>query len=90
MLIVTGLRVRVAIDSLQCPPGILEFHLYVFVLLRVHFLFVLPLAGRRTIFALLLHLFTELFYELLDLPALRCNMLRGVVHFVLSSSLLDS
>jgi hypothetical protein len=70
MLIVTGLRVRVAIDSLQCPPGILEFHLYVFVLLRVHFLFVLPLAGRRTILALLLHLFTELFYELLDLPAL--------------------
>jgi hypothetical protein len=39
--------------------------------------------GRRAILALLLHLFTELFRELLDLPALRCGMARGVMHRVL-------
>jgi hypothetical protein len=60
----------VAIDNLQCPPGILELYLYVFLLMWVHFLFALPLAGRRTILALLLHLFAELFSELLDLLAL--------------------
>jgi hypothetical protein len=27
---VTGLRVGVAVNGLQCPPGILELHLYVF------------------------------------------------------------
>jgi hypothetical protein len=69
-LVVTGLRVGVAIDGLQRPPGILELHLYVFLLLRVHFLFALPLVGRLAVLALLLHLFAELFCELLDLPAL--------------------
>jgi hypothetical protein len=70
VLVVTGLRVGVAIDGLQCPLGILKLHLCVFLLLGVHLLLALPLAGRRAILALLLHLFTELFCELLDLPAL--------------------
>jgi hypothetical protein len=69
-LVVTGLRVGVAIDGLQCPLGILKLHLCVFLLLGVHLLLALPLAGRCTILALLLHLFAELFSELLDLPAL--------------------
>jgi hypothetical protein len=73
-LIVTGLRVGVAID------GILKLHFCVFLLLGVHLLLALPLVGRPAILALLLHLFTELFRELLDLPALRCGMAYGVVH----------
>jgi hypothetical protein len=70
VLVLIGLRVGVAIDGLQCPPGILELHLYVFLLLRVHFLFALPLVGRRAVLELLLHLLMELFHELLDLLAL--------------------
>jgi hypothetical protein len=68
-LIAAGLRVGVAIDSLQHPFGILELH---FLLLPfAYLLFPLPLAGGCTILArLLLHLFAELFCELLDLPAL--------------------
>jgi hypothetical protein len=69
-LVIAGLRVGVAIDGVQCPLGILELHLCVFLLLGVHLLLALPLAGRRAILALLLHLFTELFHELPDLPAL--------------------
>jgi hypothetical protein len=79
-LVVIGLRVRVTIDGLQCPPGILELHLYIFLLLWVHFLFALPLAGRCAILALLLHLVTELFRELLDLSALQRGMACGVMH----------
>jgi hypothetical protein len=71
-LVVTGLRVGVAIDGLQCPLGILKLHICVFLLLGVQLLLALLLAGRRTILALLLHHFVELFRELLDLPALRC------------------
>jgi flagellar biosynthesis protein FliQ len=69
-LAVAGLRVGVAIDGLQCPLGILKLHLCVFLPLVVHLLLALPLAGRRTILALLLHLFVKLFRELLDLPTL--------------------
>jgi hypothetical protein len=58
-LIVTRLKVKVAIDDLQCPPGILELHLYVFLLLQVNFLFALPLMGRCAILARLLHLLAE-------------------------------
>jgi hypothetical protein len=50
-LIVIGLRVKVDIDGLQCPPGILKLHLYIFLLLRDLFLFTLTLAGRRTVLA---------------------------------------
>jgi hypothetical protein len=69
-LVIAGLRVGVAIDDLQCPLGILKLHLCIFLLLRVHLLLALPLAGRRAILALLLHRFAELFRKLLDLSAL--------------------
>jgi hypothetical protein len=69
-LVVTGLRVGVAIDGLQCPPGILKLHLCIFLLLGLYLLLALPLARRHAIVALLLHLFTELLHELLDLQAL--------------------
>jgi hypothetical protein len=85
-LVVAGLRVRVAIDGLQCPLGILKLHLYVFLLLGVYLLLALPLTERRAILVLLLHLFTELFHELLDLPALRRGMARGVVHRALRAA----
>jgi hypothetical protein len=85
-LVVTGLRVRVVIYYLQCSTGILELHLYVFLILRVHFLFALLLVGRRAILALLLHLFVELFCEFLDLPALRCTIAREVVHQALRAT----
>jgi hypothetical protein len=85
-LVVAGLIVGVAIDGLQCPLGILELHLCVFLLLRVHLLLALPLVGRRTILALLLHLFTELFHKLLDLPALRRGMAHGLVHRALRAA----
>jgi hypothetical protein len=88
VLVVTGLRVGVAIDGLQCPLGILKLHLCVFLLLGVHLLLALPLAGRRAILALLLYLFTELFCELLDLPALRRGMARGVVHRALCAAII--
>jgi hypothetical protein len=70
VLVVTRLRVGVATDGLQCPSGILELYLYVFHLLQIHFLFALSLARGRAVLALLLHLFMELFHELLNLPAL--------------------
>jgi hypothetical protein len=80
-LIVAGLRVGLVIDDLQCPPSILELHLYVLLLQWVDFLCALPLMGRCAILSrLLLHLLTQLFCELLDLPALRHAMVRGVVH----------
>jgi hypothetical protein len=50
MLIGAGVRVRVrvVVDGIQCPLGILELHLLVLVLLQIHLLFALPLVGRRT------------------------------------------
>jgi hypothetical protein len=88
VLVVTGLRVGVAIDGLQCPLGILKLHLCVFLLLGVHLLLVLPLAGRRAIVALLLlHLFAKLFCELLDLPVLRRGMVHGVVYWALRATI---
>jgi hypothetical protein len=88
VLIVTGLRVEVAIDGLQCPPGILELHLYFFLLLWVHFLFALSLAGRHVVLALLLHLFMELFCELLKLSALRRAMALRVMHQALHAAVI--
>jgi hypothetical protein len=85
VLVVTGLKVGAAIDGLQCPLGILKPHLYVFLLLGVDLLLALPLAGRLAILALL-HPFTELFCELLDLLALRRSMARGVVHRALHAA----
>jgi hypothetical protein len=86
VLVVTGLRVGVAIDGLQCPLGILKLHFCIFLLLGEHLLLALPLSGRRAILVLLLHLFTELFRELLDLSALHRGMARGVVHRALCAA----
>jgi hypothetical protein len=88
LLVVAGLKVEVAIDGLQCPSGILELHLYVFLLLRVHFLFALPLAGRGAVLVLLLHLVTELFHELLDLSVFRRGVACGVVHRALHATVI--
>jgi hypothetical protein len=67
MLVLTGLRVRMAIYGPNVPFGILEPQS---VLLGVFLLFALPLAGRRAVVALLLQLLTVLFHEFLDFPAL--------------------
>jgi hypothetical protein len=75
----------VAIDDLRCPLGILKLYLYVFLLLGVDLLLALPLVGRHAILALM-HLFAELFRGLLDLPALRRGMARGVVHRALRAT----
>jgi hypothetical protein len=53
-LIVTGLKVRMAMYSLEVPFGFLEPHSILLVLFRVCLLFALPLAGRHAIAALLL------------------------------------
>jgi hypothetical protein len=86
VLIAAGLRVGVAIDRLQCPFGILELH---FLLLPFAYLLLpLPLVGGCAILArLLLHLFAELFRELLDLLALRHGMPRGVMYQALRTAL---
>jgi hypothetical protein len=70
MLVVTGLRVRMAIYGLEIPFGLLEPHSILLVLFRVCLLFALLLAGRCTVTALLLQLLAVLFFELLDPPAL--------------------
>jgi hypothetical protein len=79
-LIVAGLIVRVAKDGLHLPLGVLEFYLFVFLFLRIHLLFALPLVGRHAFLAWLLLFFMELFHELLDHPALTCTMAHGVMH----------
>jgi hypothetical protein len=78
MLIGAGVGVRVAEDGLQHPLGILELHLLI--LLRIHLLFVIPLAGRCALLAQLLLLLAELFHELLDFPSLFDTVTRGVMH----------
>jgi hypothetical protein len=66
-----GVGVGVAVDSLECPLGILELHLLFLVALGGNLLLAFPLAGRRVITArLLLLLLAELLREHLDLPAL--------------------
>jgi hypothetical protein len=81
MLVVTRLEVRMDIYGLEVPFGFLEPHFVLLVLFRVCLLFALSLEGRRAIIALLLQLFTVLFYELLDLPALLDAVARGVMHW---------
>jgi hypothetical protein len=78
-----GARVRlgVAVDGFQCPLGVLELHLLLLFGLRVDLLFALLLMGRRAFLArLLLHLLTELLYELLDFPTLLDAVAPRVVH----------
>jgi hypothetical protein len=80
MLVVTELRVGVDIDDLHLPLDILERDLFILLLLRIHFLFALLLAGRRAFLVLLLQLFAVLFRELLDLPALTRDVVHRVMH----------
>jgi hypothetical protein len=79
-LIIAGLGVGVAIDGLHLPFSVLERHLFVLVLLEIHLLFALSLAGWRAFLVRLLLLFAELFPELLDLPALTRAMACRVMH----------
>jgi hypothetical protein len=80
-LVGAGVGVGVAVDSPQCPHGILELYLFLLVLLRIHLLFALLLVGRRAVLVrLLLLLLTELFRKLLDLPALLAAVVPGVMH----------
>jgi hypothetical protein len=69
------------IDGLQVSFGFLEPQSVVLVLLRVHLLFALPLAGRRAIstLRLLLQLLVVLFRKLLDFPALSGTVAHVVV-----------
>jgi hypothetical protein len=67
-LVVTGLRVRVAVDDLDHPLGVLELHLLLLVALVGNMLLGFPLAGRHSIAVWLpLLLLVELLHELLDL-----------------------
>jgi hypothetical protein len=80
-LVVIGLKVRVAIDDLHRPLGILELHLLA-VELTKNVLLAFPLARRRVItVGLLLLLLAELLHNLFDLPALLGAMAPKVVHW---------
>jgi hypothetical protein len=83
VLVVAGLGVGVAIDGLHLPLGILEHHLFILLLLRIHLLFALLMAGRCTFLARLLLLFVEVFHELLDLSVLT----HVVAHRVMNQAL---
>jgi hypothetical protein len=81
VLIVVGLRVRVAIDDLDHPFGILELHLLLLITLVGNKLLAFPLKGRCAIMIrLLLLLLTELLRELLNVPVLLGVVAPGVVH----------
>jgi hypothetical protein len=79
-LIGAGVKVKVAAEGLQHPLGVLELHLLILVLLKIHLLFSFPLAGRRVVLAQLLLPLTELLRELLDISALSGVVVRGVMH----------
>jgi hypothetical protein len=67
-LVGAGVRVRVAVDSLERPLGIMELHILLLVALRGDLLLALSLLERRAITVrLLLLLLAELLHELLDL-----------------------
>jgi hypothetical protein len=78
MLIV--IRLEVAIDGIRVPLGLLELHLLILLLLGVHLLFALSLAGRCALLAQLLLLLVELLHELPDFPALSHAVVCGVMH----------
>jgi hypothetical protein len=88
MLVVAGFEVRVAVDDLDRPLGILELHLLLVVTLMGNVLLAYLLAGRRAIVArLLLLLLVELLHDLLDLPTLIGDVASGVVHRALRPTL---
>jgi hypothetical protein len=79
-LIVTGLWVRVVVDDLDRPLGILELHLLIVGLVG-NLLLAFPLAGSYAVIVrLLLLLLMELFHKVLDLPTLLSIVVPGVVH----------
>jgi hypothetical protein len=87
-LIVAGLGVRVAVDDLDRPLGVLELHLLLVVALMGNMLLAFPLVGRRAVVVLLLLLLMELLYKLLDLSALLGAVAPEVVHRALRSALI--
>jgi hypothetical protein len=87
-LVVTRLRVRMAIYGLEVSFGFLEPHFVLLVLFRVCLLFALPLAGRRAVAALLLQQLAVLFHELLNFPALLGAVVHGVVHWTMHPSII--
>jgi hypothetical protein len=79
-LVVVGIGVRVAIDDLDHPFGILELHLLLVIALMSNVLLAFPLVGRRAITVWLLFLqLVELLRELLDVSALLGAVVPGVV-----------
>jgi hypothetical protein len=72
MLIVSGLRVRMAVYGIEVTFDFLEPYSVLLVLFRVYLLFTLPLAGRCAVAMPLLQLLVVLFCERLDFPALWC------------------
>jgi hypothetical protein len=80
-LLVAGLRVRVVVDDLDHPLGILELHLLLVIALTGNVLLAFPLVGRHAIMTgLLLLLLTELLCKLVDLLALLGAVRPRVVH----------
>jgi hypothetical protein len=87
-LILARVGVRVAIDTIECPLGVLELHLLLLVALGGNLLLAFPLLGRCAIVVwLLLLLLTELLYELLDVLALLCAVVLRVVYRALRTTL---
>jgi uncharacterized membrane protein len=80
VLVVVELRVRVVVDGLHLPLGVLECHFYIPLLFWIHLLLALLLAGRRAFFAQLLLFLAKLLRELLDLPTLTHAMAHRVMH----------
>jgi hypothetical protein len=76
-----------AVYGLEIPFGLLEPQSILLVLLGVFLLFALPLAGRRTIVALLFQLLAVL-CEFLDFPALLSDVARRVVHWATCTSVI--
>jgi hypothetical protein len=80
VLVVAGLKVRVSVNGLHLPLGVLECHFFVFLLLRIHLLFTFPLVRRRALLAQLLLFLMELLCELLDLLTPTHVVARRVMH----------
>jgi hypothetical protein len=89
VLIIAELRVKVVVDDLDRPLGVLKLHLLLVVALTGNMLLAFPLAGRCAIMVgLLLLLLAELLRELLDLPTLLGAVGPGVVHRALRPALI--
>jgi hypothetical protein len=87
-LVVTGLKVKMVVYGLEVPFGLLESQSILLILLGVFLLFSLPLAGRRTVIALLLQLLAALFREFLDFLALLSIVALRVVNWATRTSVI--